>query len=305
MQAWSLKCCPVLGTGLSFCSGAVEVCPSHLCVGVSINHLSSIPLGVLSFFCLAQSFFHTVLENSHACETLVDNNLRVTNWNRKLGCKCQYKHIVDWCGCSPNDFKPQDFLRLQVKKILLCLPALSPPPCPLLSELPCGYPRLQCQLLYMSPKETGAGSGLPGGLSVDMHVNRQWDYPDYPALQPGFCLQHCSCSQTFSPVFLLFPCKPISWGKYLFSKTPSECCFFGRSKCLVMKCLPCSQCMGMWTEHRRFGGDRASPEKCSCGRIFQQSQDCRAQGPISAGYTTWPGLMQGSAVALVGGSPSE
>lgn len=45
---------------------------------------------------------------------MVDNNLRITNWNRKLGCKCQYKHIVDWCGCSPNDFKPQDFLRLQV-----------------------------------------------------------------------------------------------------------------------------------------------------------------------------------------------
>lgn len=61
-----------------------------------------------------QSFFHTVLENSPACESLVDNNLRVTNWNRRLGCKCQYKHIVDWCGCSPNDFKPQDFLRLQV-----------------------------------------------------------------------------------------------------------------------------------------------------------------------------------------------
>uniref|UniRef100_U3D8H9 Xylosyltransferase 2 n=1 Tax=Callithrix jacchus TaxID=9483 RepID=U3D8H9_CALJA len=61
----------------------------------------------------AESFFHTVLENSLACETLVDNNLRVTNWNRKLGCKCQYKHIVDWCGCSPNDFKPQDFHRFQ------------------------------------------------------------------------------------------------------------------------------------------------------------------------------------------------
>lgn len=55
-----------------------------------------------------------MLENSPACASLVDNNLRVTNWNRKLGCKCQYKHIVDWCGCSPNDFKPQDFLRLQV-----------------------------------------------------------------------------------------------------------------------------------------------------------------------------------------------
>ncbi|XP_053309306.1 xylosyltransferase 2 [Spea bombifrons] len=61
----------------------------------------------------AESFFHTVLENSPACDTLVDNNLRVTNWNRKLGCRCQYKHIVDWCGCSPNDFKPQDIVRLQ------------------------------------------------------------------------------------------------------------------------------------------------------------------------------------------------
>ncbi|XP_054590525.2 xylosyltransferase 1 [Nothobranchius furzeri] len=61
----------------------------------------------------AESFFHTVLENSVLCETMVDNNLRLTNWNRKLGCKCQYKHIVDWCGCSPNDFKPSDLLRFQ------------------------------------------------------------------------------------------------------------------------------------------------------------------------------------------------
>ncbi|KAJ8413600.1 hypothetical protein AAFF_G00081070, partial [Aldrovandia affinis] len=61
----------------------------------------------------AESFFHTVLENSPHCESMVDNNLRITNWNRKLGCKCQYKHIVDWCGCSPNDFKPADFHRFQ------------------------------------------------------------------------------------------------------------------------------------------------------------------------------------------------
>jgi len=66
---------------------------------------------VLSFL---QSFFHTVLENSLFCDSMVDNNLRITNWNRKLGCKCQYKHIVDWCGCSPNDFKPADFHRFQV-----------------------------------------------------------------------------------------------------------------------------------------------------------------------------------------------
>ncbi|KAF7242925.1 Xylosyltransferase 1, partial [Varanus komodoensis] len=62
---------------------------------------------------LDQSFFHTVLENSPHCDSMVDNNLRITNWNRKLGCKCQYKNIVDWCGCSPNDFKPTDFHRFQ------------------------------------------------------------------------------------------------------------------------------------------------------------------------------------------------
>ncbi|XP_077474209.1 xylosyltransferase 1-like [Stigmatopora argus] len=61
----------------------------------------------------AESFFHTVLENSALCGSMVDNNLRLTNWNRKLGCKCQYKHIVDWCGCSPNDFKPADVPRFE------------------------------------------------------------------------------------------------------------------------------------------------------------------------------------------------
>lgn len=61
----------------------------------------------------AESYFHTVLRNSHFCNTYVDNNLHVTNWKRKLGCKCQYKHVVDWCGCSPNDFKPEDWPRIQ------------------------------------------------------------------------------------------------------------------------------------------------------------------------------------------------
>lgn len=61
----------------------------------------------------AESFFHTVLRNSRFCNTYVDNNLHVTNWKRKFGCKCQYKHVVDWCGCSPNDFKPDDWSRIQ------------------------------------------------------------------------------------------------------------------------------------------------------------------------------------------------
>ncbi|KAJ8283896.1 hypothetical protein COCON_G00027460 [Conger conger] len=82
-----------------------------------INSQDQLVSGLKQFYTYtllpAESFFHTVLGNSHMCDTLVDNNLRVTNWNRKLGCKCQYKHIVDWCGCSPNDFKPSDLIRIQ------------------------------------------------------------------------------------------------------------------------------------------------------------------------------------------------
>ncbi|UYV63355.1 XYLT2, partial [Cordylochernes scorpioides] len=61
----------------------------------------------------AESFFHTALHNSRFCHSVTDNNLHVTNWKRKQGCRCQYKHIVDWCGCSPNDFTTEDWPKLQ------------------------------------------------------------------------------------------------------------------------------------------------------------------------------------------------
>lgn len=61
----------------------------------------------------AESFFHTVLLNSEYCDTIINNNLHVTNWQRKLGCHCQYKHVVDWCGCSPNDFLPTDWPKIR------------------------------------------------------------------------------------------------------------------------------------------------------------------------------------------------
>jgi len=64
----------------------------------------------------AESFFHTVLRNSEFCMTYIDNNLHLTNWKRKLGCKCQYKAIVDWCGCSPNDFLPEDWTKLEATR---------------------------------------------------------------------------------------------------------------------------------------------------------------------------------------------
>ena len=59
-----------------------------------------------------ESFFHTVLRNSIFCHTYVKQNLRIVNWIRKLGCKCQYKHIVDWCGCSPNNLRANDLRKL-------------------------------------------------------------------------------------------------------------------------------------------------------------------------------------------------
>ncbi|CAH1398513.1 unnamed protein product [Nezara viridula] len=78
--------------------------------------------GLVTFFKYtllpAESFFHTALRNSPFCRTYVDNNLHVTNWRRHLGCKCQYKHIVDWCGCSPNNFRLEDWGRLQGSLIL-------------------------------------------------------------------------------------------------------------------------------------------------------------------------------------------
>ena len=40
--------------------------------------------------------FVQVLRNSEYCQTYIDNNLHLTNWKRKQGCKCQYKAIVDW-----------------------------------------------------------------------------------------------------------------------------------------------------------------------------------------------------------------
>ena len=43
----------------------------------------------------------------------------MTNWNRARGCKCQYKHIVDWCGCSPNDFSVEVWLLIGEKKFYI------------------------------------------------------------------------------------------------------------------------------------------------------------------------------------------
>lgn len=103
--------------GIQIDGGSDWVALSRKFIRYIINDSDELLVGLLKVFrhtlLPAESFFHTVLRNSRFCNTYIDNNLHVTNWKRKLGCKCQYKHVVDWCGCSPNDFKPDDWLRLQ------------------------------------------------------------------------------------------------------------------------------------------------------------------------------------------------
>eukprot|EP00053_Salpingoeca_punica_P014111 m.128141 g.128141 ORF g.128141 m.128141 type:complete len:769 (+) comp16385_c0_seq1:197-2503(+) len=61
----------------------------------------------------AESFFHTLLANSAFCASAGIGNGRVANWDRKLGCQCQYKAVVDWCGCSPMVYRAKDMDALE------------------------------------------------------------------------------------------------------------------------------------------------------------------------------------------------
>lgn len=105
-----------LPVGIRMDGGSDWVCLYRDFARYIVTEKDQLLLGLQSFFKYtllpAESFFHTVLQNSRFCADSVDNNLHLTNWRRKQGCKCQYKHIVDWCGCSPNDFKIGDLERL-------------------------------------------------------------------------------------------------------------------------------------------------------------------------------------------------
>ncbi|XP_052788050.1 xylosyltransferase oxt-like isoform X2 [Mya arenaria] len=87
----------------------------------AVSSSDRLVIGLKEFYryCLlpVESFFHTLLLNSEYCERIVDNNLHLTNWKRKQGCKCQHKNQVDWCGCSPNVFKSDDLQRLMSYKL--------------------------------------------------------------------------------------------------------------------------------------------------------------------------------------------
>ncbi|KAK6047038.1 hypothetical protein COOONC_15458 [Cooperia oncophora] len=66
-----------------------------------------------------ESFFHTLSYNSRFCESILGSNLRLTNWNRKQGCRCEsLKKVVDWCGCSPLVFTKEHTYKFAVKNAI-------------------------------------------------------------------------------------------------------------------------------------------------------------------------------------------
>jgi len=109
-----------LPSGVQIDGGSDWICLNRNFANYVVNSNDELVTGLRKVFeytlLPAESFFHTVLRNSEYCHSYIDNNLHLTNWKRKQGCKCQYKHIVDWCGCSPNDFVPEDWNKLENTK---------------------------------------------------------------------------------------------------------------------------------------------------------------------------------------------
>eukprot|EP00045_Choanoeca_perplexa_P011775 m.126143 g.126143 ORF g.126143 m.126143 type:complete len:745 (+) comp15766_c0_seq1:143-2377(+) len=65
----------------------------------------------------AESFFHVVAANTAFCPSIVDSNFRYAFWQRKRGCQCQHKAVVDWCGCSPMVFRRDDYGKLKTNSL--------------------------------------------------------------------------------------------------------------------------------------------------------------------------------------------
>ena len=105
-----------LPNGLKLDGGSDWVCLSTDFINYILDERDTLLDGLLTVFNYtllpAESFFHTALKNSRFCSSYVNNNLRITNWNRKKGCNCQHKAVVDWCGCSPNVFKMSDWKKI-------------------------------------------------------------------------------------------------------------------------------------------------------------------------------------------------
>lgn len=88
-----------LPSGIQIDGGSDWICLSRKFVTfVALeNQQNELLQGLLTIFrhtlLPAESFFHTAIRNSVFCDTFIDNNLHITNWKRKMGCKCQYKSM--------------------------------------------------------------------------------------------------------------------------------------------------------------------------------------------------------------------
>ena len=62
--------------------------------------------------------YSSALANLKYCETNVNNNLRMTNWNRARGCKCAHQEDADGCGCSPIDYTLKQLKKFRTSRPL-------------------------------------------------------------------------------------------------------------------------------------------------------------------------------------------
>lgn len=87
-----------LPSGIQIDGGSDWICLSRNFVSfVTAEEKDKLIEGLLKIFAYtllpAESFFHTAIRNSVFCDSYIDNNLHITNWKRKMGCKCQYKAV--------------------------------------------------------------------------------------------------------------------------------------------------------------------------------------------------------------------
>ena len=109
-----------LPSGIEFRGGSTWVLLNKEFVSYVVNGDDELINGLRTIFTYTvlapESFFQTLLHNSKFCSSYVKTNLRVENWKKDLGCRSQYKSVIDWNACSPNGKCP-----IKVPTCIICL----------------------------------------------------------------------------------------------------------------------------------------------------------------------------------------
>lgn len=114
--------------GIQFSGGSDWFCLNHKFIDYVIKSKDEYLENLKIFFNYtllpSESFFHTVILNSPFCiGNYINTHLKFVNWKRKRGCNCEYKNVVDWCGCSPNYITSNDLtiLKVCIEQLILLL----------------------------------------------------------------------------------------------------------------------------------------------------------------------------------------